>query len=56
MLSKMAPPPVDLHADLTKCKLPELKNIARFLKLRVSGTKSELINLHKLFWGYEELT
>ena len=40
----MARPQPDLLADLTKCKLPELKDIARELKLRVSGTKVDLIN------------
>ena len=44
MLSKMARPQPDLLTDLTKCKLLELKDIVRELKLRVSGTKIDLIN------------
>jgi hypothetical protein len=46
MLSKMARPLIttkDLDDDLTKNRIVDLKNIAKQLGLRVSGTKPELI-------------
>jgi hypothetical protein len=43
MLSKMARPPIDLQAELIKCRLVDLKDIARELHLRISGSKTELI-------------
>jgi hypothetical protein len=47
MLSKMARPLIttkDLDDDLTKNRIVDLKNIAKQLGLRVSGTKPELIH------------
>lgn len=44
MLSKMARPIVDLQADLTKCKVIELKAISKELGLRISGKKEDIIH------------
>jgi hypothetical protein len=44
MLSKMTKPIIDLHGDLTKCKVIELKAISRELGLRISGKKEDIIH------------
>jgi len=44
MLSKMAKPIIDLHQDLTKCKVVELKAISKELGLRISGKKEDIIH------------
>jgi hypothetical protein len=44
MLSKMTKPTIDVHGDLTKCTVIELKAISRELGLRISGKKEDIIH------------